>query len=67
MVELQTYRDDIFILWPCCGLWFRERHNVQPAASLMIGWGFWGIEIRFLERPNSQIRHNNGQVQSKTK
>jgi hypothetical protein len=56
MVEFHTYRDDVFILWPSCGLWLRERHNGQCAASLMIGWGYWGIEIRFLDRPNSQQR-----------
>jgi len=55
MIEKHTFRDDVFFLLPACGLWLRERHSGPPAASVLIGWGYWGIEIRFIDRPATRL------------
>jgi hypothetical protein len=48
MVEFHSFRDDVFVLWPTCGLWLRKRRRIR-ADSVLIGWGYWGIEIRLTE------------------
>ena len=53
-VEFHTFRDDVFFLLPACGLWLRERRRIR-ASSVLIGWGYWGIEIRFIDRPAEKV------------
>jgi len=57
MIQVTRFVDDVFFFWPAAGLCLAHRlpgwMPWEPAVTLSIGWGRWGLNVHWFRTPNA--------------